>query len=271
MFSILVHGNDEAWETDQLLRMDKARFKEHSDAESETIRCDQPETLKSLESVPTLLMYELGCPHANTVRYGFLRNIRVVREELVFTFAEEGVFDRSTVKEFATRLGLKDWENGRTHWAIKDGGIPGSMMTRLRPSYDVVFSFAGENREYVEAVANILRDQQVRLFYDDFEEVNLWGKNLAEHFDTIYRQSGKYCVMFISEHYARKPWTNYERRMAMDRALLERREYILPAQFDGTELPGMSSSVQYVSIADRKPADFAVMILKKLGRAISGA
>jgi hypothetical protein len=140
------------------------------------------------------------------------------------------------------------------------------MMAHLRPSYDVVLSFAGENREYVEEVARVLREHRVRVFYDEYEQVNLWGKNLAEHLDIVYGQSGKYCVIFISKYYAQKPWTNHERRMAVDRALNERREYILPARFDDTQLPGISSSVLYIQLSEKTPADFARLILLKLGR-----
>ena len=266
MFNILVHGNDTAWETDQLMRMDKARFKEYSDSEHQGIVVTSPDTLKALEAVPTLLMYEAHCQHARTVRYGVLRNIRVLHGDLVFNFLEEGLLDRAIVTEYANRLGFQDLEAHRTHWAIKDGGIPSGMLEHLRPSYDVVLSFAGEDRKYVEEVADVLRQHSVRVFYDEYEQVKLWGKNLAEHLDTVYRRSGKYCVMFISEHYAAKPWTIHERRMAVDRALKERREYILPARFDDTELPGISSSVLYVSLRKKAPADFARLILQKLGR-----
>ena len=41
--------------------------------------------------------------------------------------------------------------------------------------YDVALSFAGENREYVKQVAEILRSSNVRVFYDAYEEVALWG------------------------------------------------------------------------------------------------
>jgi len=266
MFSILVSGDKTAWETDQLMRMDQSRFKEFSDSEHESIVLEKPETLKALETVPALLMYETECLHAATVRYGFLRNIRLLHQDLVFNFLEEGVFDRAIVMEFATRLGFRDGEQHRTHWAIKDGDIPSGMMEHLRLSYDVVLSFAGENRAYVEEVAAILREYRVRVFYDEYEQVNLWGKNLAEHLDTIYRQSGKYCVIFISKYYAEKPWTNHERRMAVDRALNERREYILPARFDDTQLPGISSSIAYTQLGGKTPTDFARLILQKLGR-----
>lgn len=48
--------------------------------------------------------------------------------------------------------------------------------------YDITLSFAGEDREYVDKVAQILKDKDVRVFYDKFEEVGLWGKDLGIHF-----------------------------------------------------------------------------------------
>jgi hypothetical protein len=41
--------------------------------------------------------------------------------------------------------------------------------------FEVVLSFAGEDRAYVEEVARILRDADVSCFYDQYEEVTLWG------------------------------------------------------------------------------------------------
>lgn len=268
MFNLLISGNVTAWETDQLMRMDAVRFKEYSGSESEPIAAETPASLKGLEEIPSLLMYERGTegPAADTVRYGFLRDVRLVKRELQFHFSEEGVFPRAVINEFAERLGLSQWEWGRTHWAIKDGGIPTALLERLQPTYDVVFSFAGEDRTYVEQVAACLRSHRVKVFYDFYEEATLWGKDLVEHFDMVYRKSGRYCVIFISEHYLRKVWTKQERRFALARALQERREYVLPARFDSTEIPGIAPTTAYISLAGRTPAEFANLIQQKLGK-----
>ena len=269
MFNVLISADNTAWETDQLMRMDVGRFKEYSEGtEAAIISTSKPDSLKTLETVPTLLMYETGTHGANTdsARYGFLTGIRVSGRELVFRFREEGRFPIAVVQEFADRLGFGRLEQNRTHWALKDGGIPKGMMAKLQPSYDVVLSFAGEDRKYVERVAKNLRSHGVAAFYDTFEEANLWGKDLAEHLDLVYRRSGDYCVVFISKHYAEKMWTRHERRAALARALKSRTEYILPARFDETELPGIPHTVGYVSVKEKKPAEFAKLLLKKLGR-----
>ncbi|MEG2492469.1 MAG: hypothetical protein RSA67_08020, partial [Alistipes sp.] len=59
-------------------------------------------------------------------------------------------------------------------------------MTR-KVDFDIALSFAGEDRSYVDQVANTLKLKGVSVFYDKFEEANLWGKNLYEYLSDIYR------------------------------------------------------------------------------------
>jgi hypothetical protein len=134
MFNVLVNGNATAWETDQLMRMDAERFKEPSGSQGEFVSTGKPETLKALEQIPTLLMYERGCsgPNTDVVRYGALGDIKAVGKELVFRFDEEGILSRAVVEEFSDRLGMSHFEHCRTHWAIKDGGIPTGMLSKIR-------------------------------------------------------------------------------------------------------------------------------------------
>ena len=131
--------------------------------------------------------------------------------------------------------------------------------------YEVVLSFAGEDRAYVEQVAKFLRERDVHCFYDRYEDITLWGKDLAEHLDKIY-QSARYCVMFISRYYADKVWTNHERKSALARAIQEKGEYILPARFDSTEIPGVRHTIGYVDLCNKTPELLGEMILCKLGR-----
>jgi TIR domain len=130
--------------------------------------------------------------------------------------------------------------------------------------YDVCLTFAGENRDYVEMVADGLKERGVRVFYDEDETAKLWGKDLAEHFDWVYRKASRYCVMFISDHYAKKPWTRHERRSALARALEEEGEYILPARFDQTELVGLRPTLGYLDLAQVAPATLVEHIAEKL-------
>lgn len=126
-------------------------------------------------------------------------------------------------------------------------------------------SFAGEERVYVEMVARGLKERGLRVFYDEDEKVKVWGKDLAEHFDRIYRTASRYCVMFVSAAYAAKPWTRHERRSALARALIAEGEYVLPARFDDTELPGLRPTVAWLDLRDIAPATLVEFVLEKTG------
>ncbi len=82
----------------------------------------------------------------------------------------------------------------------------------------------------------------------------------------IYRMDGRYCVMFISKHYAAKAWPTAERRSALARAIEERTDYILPARFDNTEVPGLRPTIHYIDLSRKTPEELGRLILEKVGR-----
>jgi hypothetical protein len=130
--------------------------------------------------------------------------------------------------------------------------------------FDVALSYAGEDRKYVDDIADRLRRRGVKVFYDQYEQVTLWGKDLYEHLDYIYQRAARFCVLFASEHYARNVWTNHERKSAQARALRENEAYILPVRLDGTEIPGLRSTVVYVDAQSTTSEHLVSLILQKI-------
>lgn len=271
MFNVLITAAEGAWGSDQRMAMMSSRFGEYSGDESEIVSLKNPESLKALERVQSLLIYEecVDGPDADVVRVGQMQDIRVGSSQVSFRFAETGRIPRDTVERLRLRLQIDTWEMNRTHWAVKDGDIPQDVLAAMVTTpkkYDVVLSFAGEDREYVERVAEFLEKHEVIVFYDKYEEATLWGKDLAEHFDGVYRRQGRFCVMFISHHYAEKMWTRHERKSALARAMEQRAEYVLPARFDDTEIPGLLPTIKYQDLRRLSPKQLGDMILQKLGR-----
>lgn len=80
----------------------------------------------------------------------------------------------------------------------------------------------------------------------------------------VYQNQAQYTVMFISEAYRQKLWTNHERQSAQARAFQEAQEYILPARFDDTEIPGVLLTIGYIDLRERSPEQLASLITKKL-------
>jgi len=73
-------------------------------------------------------------------------------------------------------------------------------------------------------------------------------------------------VVFVSAEYAARDWTRLERRAALTRAVRERGEYVLPARFDDTPLPGFLADMVAVDLRGRTREQFAAMIADKLAR-----
>lgn len=130
--------------------------------------------------------------------------------------------------------------------------------------YDVCLSFAGEQRDYVDQVAAHLQRAAVRLFYDRYETVALWGADLVQRLDEVFRGQARFCVMFVSADYADKVWTTHERRSAQARAVESASTYILPVRFDQTDIPGLLDSVVYLNAAELTPGQLADLIIEKV-------
>ncbi len=138
-------------------------------------------------------------------------------------------------------------------------------MADAQYDFDVALCFAGEDRDYVEKTAGILRRMGFRVFYDKYETVSSWGKNLYEDLTEVFHTRAAYTVMFVSRHFAEKLWPNHERKSAQARAFKEQREYILPARFDDTEIPGLLDTVAYIDLRQIDPEQLADMIKEKIG------
>lgn len=129
------------------------------------------------------------------------------------------------------------------------------------PTYDIAISFAGEDRPVADKLASFLVTKGLNVFYDEYEQANLWGKDLYVHLSKIYRDESKYCLMLLSESYAKKQWTNHERRAAQARAFAENREYILPLRLDDAQIDGVLGTVgflDYRKISEEKIVDSVV-------------
>ena len=144
------------------------------------------------------------------------------------------------------------------------------MLSHVRPidvPYDVALSFAGEDRNYVEQVAKELDANGVKVFYDKFEVADLWGKDLYSHLTEVYNKQTRFTIMFVSEYYASKLWTNHERKAAQAKAFTQNSEYILPVRIDDTDIPGILPTTAYIRSNEYSPAQLVSLIIKKLTNA----
>ncbi len=152
--------------------------------------------------------------------------------------------------------------------------LASAKMTELRANtasresdpfeFDVAISFAGRQRPQAEEIAQYLKDAGVKVFYDKYEQSDLWGKDLYAHLTEVYQKKARYCLMLVSSQYAERVWPTLERRAAQARALSEKGEYILPVRFDDTEIPGLLNTIGYISFSEFGVEAVCKLLLEKL-------
>jgi len=134
--------------------------------------------------------------------------------------------------------------------------------------FEVAISFAGEDRAVAEQLATFLKNADVPVFYDEWEQEKLWGKDLYQHLQSVYKDKANYCVVLTSKHYVKNNWPKHELQQAQARAFEENREYILPIKLDETVLPGVNHTIGYIDLRHHSIDKVANLLLKKLGHDI---
>lgn len=122
-------------------------------------------------------------------------------------------------------------------------------------SYDFAFSFAGEDREIVENIANCLKEKNYSVFYDYDYQHELLGRDLYRFLRTVYRDKGKFVVCFLSEHYQKKVWTNLEMTAVKERLMdtFFADDFLIPIWLDSSvnaDIPSFWGAYKYRSVQE---------------------
>jgi hypothetical protein len=130
--------------------------------------------------------------------------------------------------------------------------------------YDVALSFAGEDRAVIEEFANLLNAKNIRVFYDEYQAMERGGSDFVTHVAEIYRTKARYYVMFISQYYPLKEWTEVERMRAQEHALRDAREYIFTIRLDDTDVPGITETTGYRDLRQHSMESIVNFLEQKL-------
>lgn len=233
MFNLLVTADDNAWEgapcTFSVSRCvreytDEAITKQYGDLDKSSI--------ESLIKLPTIFAYEEAVRKAP--KFGRLTQISKRANRLEVRVDYELI----TLPKFLTNeelwamnseLDITGWESSRTHWAVKDVNLFQELLSKgivLPPQFatpspppgtltkvditthlfEVGFSFPGEYRDLVEAVA---KETTALLgahacFYDMNYQAQLARPSLDLLLQDIYGKRSRLLVTFIGADYQRK-------------------------------------------------------------------
>jgi hypothetical protein len=86
----------------------------------------------------------------------------------------------------------------------------GYVGLEFESRYDFALSFAGSDRDYASKLADLLRDAEVEVFYDRFEQHRILAENIEEYLGPIYRSEAAYVVALLGPDYPKRIWTKFE-------------------------------------------------------------
>jgi TIR domain len=131
--------------------------------------------------------------------------------------------------------------------------------------YDLAISFAGEQRGLADTFARRLDASGYSIFYDEFQQAELWGRDLSIALNNVYSKEARYCLILLSDDYVQKPWTNLERQSAISQFIERRGDYILCLKVEDIDLPGFPSIISYISLGRFDVDAVYKLLLQKLG------
>jgi len=102
-----------------------------------------------------------------------------------------------------------------------------------RFKHHVLFSYAAEDEEYVNAVHAAL-PPELNVF--NYKKAGIWGKKLAKELEHLYKNEAPFCVVFLSKAYLASEWTEKELGI-VSRVARGKPGYMLPVVLDGTVVP----------------------------------
>jgi len=130
--------------------------------------------------------------------------------------------------------------------------------------FDVLLSFAGTERDYALAIADICKANGLKVFLDEDLQHEIWGKNLVEYLDDAYKTRGKYCVALISKSYCSRSFPKVERHSAFDRMIESDTEYFLPICIDDEWPKGLPKATAYLDLRTQGVIGICEILVKKV-------
>ena len=118
--------------------------------------------------------------------------------------------------------------------------------------FDIAISFAGENRDLAEFIANQLSELDISVFYDRNYEDNYLGGPWSKYFNEIFVEKSRLVAVLLDKHHLDKVWPTFERDCFSPRV---KSQEVIPIHLDETVFPGIPNDL--VSIHFRSTKDIS--------------
>lgn len=285
MYNLLVSAVEDTWDGTPWMIEASRCVREYTDTEiSRKFEALDAAAVNELKKLPCIFAYE--APSKTAPQFGVLTGITKRQGQVRIEYEIQKVepfLSAADLASLAFELDIAKWELNRTHWAVKDVNLAKELraVNVVLPSwvrdisrsvditthvFDVAFSFPGEARATVEAVASELE----RLigpnsyFYDNNYVSQLARPSLDDLLQDIYRNRAKLVVVFLSGDYQRKDWCGIEFR-AIKEILMERdHKRIMFVRTDDGRVDGVFKTDGYVDARRFGPAQIAQFIEERV-------
>lgn len=294
MFNLLVTADEEDWDGRPTTFPISRSLREYTDsAITDRFGSFDEASIAALTRMPAIFAYEKAnemAPKFGRITHISKRSSRLevrVDYELI---ALPKFLTNDELWAMGAELDLGSWESSRTHWAVKDVDLVRELVPKgivlphqfALPShgataptrvditthrFDVAFSFPGEYRDLVEAVA---KETTALLgahacFYDMNYQAQLARPSLDLLLQDIYSKRSKLLVVFIGTDYQRKMWPGIE--WTAIRAVINTARangQIMYVRIDDGAVEGVFPHDGYIDARRFSPAQIAGFIAERI-------
>lgn len=137
-------------------------------------------------------------------------------------------------------------------------------MTAKR--FRIAFSFAGEKRDFVEKVADLLAERfnQEQILYDKYHEAEFAIYDLGIRLPKLYGEQSDLIVPVLCREYDHKRWTGWEWVHIYGLLTKADGHRVMPSRFEHAQADGLSPTAGFIELDDKSPEQFATLILERL-------
>lgn len=132
--------------------------------------------------------------------------------------------------------------------------------------FRIAFSFAGEKRDFVEKVAQILAGHfsPDKILYDKFHEAEFARHDLGIYLPKLYGEQSDLIVPVLCPNYDQKRWTGWE-WLHIYGLLTKADAYrVMPCRFAYAQADGLSPACGFIELDEKTPEQTVTLILERL-------
>lgn len=132
--------------------------------------------------------------------------------------------------------------------------------------FRIAFSFAGEKRDFVKQVADLLakRFGRDRILYDKYHEAEFARNDLGIYLPNLYNRECDLVVVVVCPDYDEKEWTGLEWLAIHDLLQQRKRDEVVLSRFDHARVNGLFRGAGFIELDHKTPDEFVTLILERL-------